>query len=164
MRSVKLTTWVCILVSAACLVAAYALAGDWLVLLLFLAILLCWRLIRKRYSDVTLSISLVVYILFVLVGLLAHLSPYLMIMGCSFALAGWEMLLFSHNSNGAEARPGNLHLENRHLQDLALATGFGLTLAGLGLNLHLHLPFGLVVFMVLLTGFGLFRLQRYIVK
>ncbi len=147
----------CTLLSALFLLAGYSLGGNWKLLLPLLAIPLAWILFRKAAASLRLSILLFVYVFLAALGLFLHLSSYLMIGGCAFALAGWESAGFLLNFRSSPMRSKDQRLEGLHTKDLALAIGSGLLLALLGLNVRLQLPFGLVAGLAILAAYGLYR-------
>jgi hypothetical protein len=157
----KILAWGCTLLSALFLLAGYGLGGDWKLLSLLLAIPLTWVLFRKGSAGLLLSSLLFVYVFLAALGLVLHLSPYLMIGGCAFALAGWESARFWLDLRAAPLRVQDQPLEALHNRDLTLAIGIGLLLALVGLNIRLQLPFGLIAILALLASYGLYRLFKY---
>jgi hypothetical protein len=94
------------------------------------------------------------------VGLLLAAGPELMILSAALALAGWDLLLWEH------ALPADLpaamlsRLAVSHYRSLALALALGLLAALAGGLLRLQLPFGVLIFLVLLALVSLDRLWR----
>ena len=151
----------CALLSILFLLAGYILGRDWILLLLLLAIPLTWVLFRKSFAGLLLSILLFEYVFLAALGLVLHLSPYLLIVGSAFALAGWELARFWLKLRDAPMRLQDQPLEALHNRDLALAIGVGLLLALVGLNIRLQLPFGLIAVLALLAAYGLYRAFKY---
>jgi hypothetical protein len=157
----RIIAFACTLLAALCLLAGFLLGRNWVNLLLLLVIPLAWVFLRKASAGLTSSILLFAYIFLAVVGLLNHLSPYLLIGGCAFALGAWESTQFLLNFRNSPVRSANQRLENFHNKDLGLAVGFGLLLALVGLNIRLRLPFGLIAVLALLAAYGLYRGFKY---
>ncbi len=158
MQATRATAWICAAISLLCLAAGFGLAGHWEILLAIPALLLCGLLTRKTAGTATASLLLVLCTLCAALALLADISPYLMITGCSFALVAWDSALYSFPSAGnSTLHSSSQRLETLHLRDLVIAIGLGLLLALLGLGIRLHLPFGLVAGLAMLAAYGLYR-------
>jgi len=151
---------VCLLASIACLALAYVPTGDWLVLLVIPAMLLFWVLTKKRSAFWPASSLLTVYVLLALMGVTRH-TPLLLVIGCVFALAGWDLNDLSLGTVGQGPRGAGAELEMRRLQSLALMTGISVALAAVSLWLRLQLSFGAIVLLVLLvTGCLLYTVHH----
>jgi len=83
-----------------------------------------------------------------------------MILSAALALAGWDLLLWDH------ALPDDLsasmlsRITYSHYSSLALALVFGLLAALAGRLLRIQLPFGVLIFLVILALFSLEGLWR----
>jgi hypothetical protein len=155
---------ICLAVSMLCLVVGYGITGKWIGAAFAIVIGLAWLLARK-YPDSGLPfICLVVSVCLAVVGRLSGSPPLLMICGSGFALAVWDLVLLDDalgsNSFGEQTK----RYENKHLQSLALALGFGLFVAFLGQLLNLRIPFVLLMLFIALVLFGLDRIGSYIKK
>lgn len=152
---------VCLLASIACLALAYVPTGDWLVLLVIPAMLLFWVLTKKRSAFWPASSLLTVYVLLALMGVTRHTPLLLLVIGCVFALAGWDLNDLSLGTVGQGPRGAGAELEMRRLQSLALMTGISVALAAVSLWLRLQLSFGAIVLLVLLvTGCLLYTVHH----
>jgi hypothetical protein len=134
---------------------AYLPAGRWWILAVLGAMVLFW-LVMKRWSIFgSASALLLIYLLVAAVGVLTGLSLSWLVAGCTFALASWDLVLFSEALQpGPPARLTDL-MERSHLRSLAAACGAGLSLGLLAAVIHFELPFIVVVLLVLLAVGGL---------
>ena len=146
------------LVCLACLGFGYAQARQWLALAGVLLALLAWLAGAKwPYRWLPLAALLLSLVLSGM-GLFIGAPPVLMICSAALALAGWDLLLWEH------ALPDDLpasmlsRLAYSHYRSLALALVLGLLVALAGRLLRLNLPFGVLIFLVLLSLFSLERL------
>lgn len=156
----KLFMWICVAVSFLCLFVGYGLKGYWVILVLLPAIPLYWFLMKKVSSRITISILLVIYILLMGPGSLIGISPYLILIGGSSALAAWESAQFRLNFQNASGSSADERLEQIHTRDLAVSVSSGLLLSLLGLNIHLRLPFGLIAILALIAVYGVYRIFK----
>jgi hypothetical protein len=157
----KITALISALGAILCLIIGFGFAGYWEIILFLPAIALYWFFTRKARVGIDLSIILFVYVFLAAIGLLKNVSTYLMIVGCSLALASWESSLFSLQIRDESTSSTNQRLEYLHNKDLIIAIGSGLLIAILGLNVRLYLPFGLIAGLVLLAAYGLYRGFKY---
>jgi hypothetical protein len=156
--------FVCLVISTLCLAAGYTLVGQWLGVLLAILTGPAWWLARKYPVSWLPLICLLGSVCLAVVGLLIGSSPLLMICGSGVALAVWD-LLFLEAALGSNPSEGQTRqYENKHLQSLALALGFGLSVAILGRLQHLQLPFVLLMLFITLALFGLDRVLGTIKK
>ncbi len=84
-----------------------------------------------------------------------------MIIGCTFALALWDLSLFGKDGNRNPSQPKDVLLEKLHLKALAIASGFGLLVSILSLNIHMHMSFGLIGGLLVLVALGLHLSLRF---
>jgi hypothetical protein len=157
MRLAFIARKVCLLASGICLAAAYMLVGYWGILLAILAMTVFWTVARK-WSRFWLASSLLsVYMLLAMIGVVLKAPVLLVITGCVFALACWDLTDFAESLVGDAPLSARALMEKRRLQVLAITVGISLFLATLSIWFHLHLPFGVIVVLVLLvTGFMLY--------
>jgi len=164
MPSRKIFFIICLGVSVFSLAAGHFIAGQWIWAFIAILIIPAW-LFAQKYSDSWLPlICLLVSVCLAVIGKLDGAPPLLMILGSGIALAVWDLLLLNaalgSNSSGEQTR----QYEIKHLQSLALALGFGLTVALLGRLLNFRVPFLTLVLFILLTLFGLDHIWGYIKK
>ena len=146
------------LASLTCLAGGYLAAGQWLALPGLLVALLAWLLVWKWPFRWLPLAGLLLTVGLSAGGVFAGASPVLMILSVPFALAGWDLLLWNLAlSASSPAAPSTL-LARSHYISLAWAVGLGLLLALAGRLLRLQLPFGVLLFLVLLALLSLERL------
>jgi len=141
-RSIILT--VCLIITTVCLGAGYILAGYWLILPVFLAMLLFWIFTKNQPVFITASSLLVVFVILAVIGITADLSLILMIVACIAALVSWDLMQFKYS--------------------LGLAAFAGLTLALISSYINMQFPFVLILLLVLTTVGGLIYGMQYILK
>jgi hypothetical protein len=155
---------ICMIVSVFCLVAGYGITGPWMGTLSSILMIPAWLFARK-YPDSWLPyVCLLASICLAVIGKLTGAAPLIMIFGSGVALAVWDLLYLDvalgSNSSGEQTR----QYENKHLQSLTLALGFGLLVAFLGRFVNLQIPFIPLMLLVLLALFELERAYGYIKK
>jgi len=155
---------VCLVASMLCLAIGYGLVEQWVGAVIAIITGLAWLLARKYPTSGRLLICLLASTCLAVVGQLTGAPSWLMICGSAVALAVYDLLLLNvalgSNSSGEQTR----HYENKHLQSLALALGFGLLGVFLGRLLRLEVPFFVLVVFVAVTVFGLAHVWDYIKK
>jgi uncharacterized membrane protein len=140
----------------ACLTLGLAGSGGWIILLGGLLALPAWLAACKWGSGFFPTTALGLSIGLAAAGLLMSASPVWMILAASFAIAGWDIVMFQHQQHeDAPARETDL-LEKRHYRNLAMALGFGVTLALAGSMIRIQIPFG---WMLLLAAIALLCLE-----
>jgi len=135
---------------------------QWIALAAVLLTLLLWLLARKRSSAGQLSVALVVSVGLAAAGLFAGVSPLLVSLSATLALASWDLVLLDHtltSSSNSSAKTITL-FENGHYQSLALALGLGLLIAVTGRTIHFQIPLGGMILLVILALFSLDRVWR----
>ena len=157
---IRLITNVCFLASAGCMLAGYWLAKFWYILLILFVMTITWCIIRNKSGLWPVSLILVIYIGLAVFGFLINLSPYLMAIGCTAALATWDLVLFRKDIDADSDKPKISLLEMLHMRSLTIAIGFGFLLSVLGLNIHFHLPFVVIAGLSLVSAFGLYQSFR----
>lgn len=152
----------CPIAYAAFLAIGYAQVGQWIMLAVYILNFLAW-LFTFRWPSIELtSTALVISVGSAALGLLSGTVPFLMILGVTFALAGWDLALWDHSRVGiiaSSAKTAAL-FENRHFQSLALALGLGLLAAVTGQLIHFQIPLGGMILLVILALFSLDRVLR----
>jgi hypothetical protein len=156
----KILRFVFPLACIACLAAGYAAAGQgwalwgvWLALLAWLPAFQ-WRSGFFPLSALILSIGLAAAGLFVS-------APFpLMILAATFALAGWDAVLF-YNTLIPDPPAGSAGLlEKRHYRSLIWVFGVGLLIAASGPAIRIRISFGWVILLAILTLLSLEGLWR----
>ena len=152
----------CPIAYTAFLAVAYAQVGQWIMLAIVLINFLAWLLTWRRPSIELSSTALMISVGSAAAGLLAGTVPFLMMLGVTFALAGWDLAFWDHTRIGvinSSAKTAAL-FENRHFQSLALALGLGLLAAVAGQLIHFQIPLGGMIVLVILALFCLDRVLR----
>lgn len=154
----KLILYGSLFISAVCLGAGLALAGQSLVGLAALipAGITLWSM--KPYDEAKLTAALGIAVLLGGYGLLANASAFLMMLGVSMALAGWD--LASLNARIDDSKPGASRMEQRHLLALGPAVGLGILVSAAGQLIRIQIPF---IILLVLVGAALFIIERVIV-
>jgi hypothetical protein len=149
---------VCLVASMLCLTAGYGFTGGWIGAVIAIISGLAWLLARKYPLSWLPHICLFASVSLAVAGQLTGTPPLFMLGGSGFALAAWDLIFLdanlSTNSSGEQTR----RYENKHLQSLALALGFGWLAAFIGGLLHLQIPFVAMMLFVALVIFGLERI------
>ena len=148
-RSIILT--ICLIITTVCLGAGYILAGYWLILPVFLAMLLFWIFTKNQPVFISASSLLVVFVILAAVGITADLSLILMIVACTAALVSWDLMQFNQRLVANSFHKTNASLEKNHLYSLAIAAFAGLTLALISSYINIQFPFILILFLVLMV-------------
>ncbi len=87
-------------------------------------------------------------------------TPVWMILGATFAIAGWDIVMFQNNLSGDSPAQGADPLEERHYRNLALALGLGLPVAVAGSMIRIQIPFGWMLLLAAIALLGLEGLVR----
>ncbi|HWQ45308.1 MAG TPA: hypothetical protein VN376_00495 [Longilinea sp.] len=149
MKIQKSTLIFCLSAAFVCLVAGYA-NHFWIILLAAAGAASFAFLTRKQSGLWLSSVILATYVLLTVVGITSGCSPYWMIIGITFALAGWDLYQkLSSSTEYSKADPKS------HILILAVAAGSGLMLALIDLQIRLQLPFGVLIVLILLIYLGL---------
>ena len=144
----------CLVVSIVCLGSAYVQSGYWWMLLAFPAMAVFWMALKQRSAFQTASGLLFTYVFLAAAGILTGVSVVLLAIGCTAALACWDLTIFGHELADSIPRNDDPRLAKHHLQSLGVALLVGLILAFVSLYLELNIPFIAVVFLVLLAVGG----------
>ena len=152
----------CGLAAIVCLVCPFGLTGQWSVIVfLGTALLLGW-LFRSKIGALFLSVQFVFYLLAVCAGLLMKLEFVWIIVGVTAALGCWDLAQFRPRLQTGTRTDLVLLLERRHVQCLTAPLALGLLLALMGVFLRVQLPFGWLVFIVLLALGSLYGFSRLV--
>jgi hypothetical protein len=154
----------CLALSTLCLTAGYLNSGQWIGVVITLMTGLAWLLARKYPAAWLPHLCLLASVGLAVAGRLAGASPILMISGSGVALAAWDLLLLNATLENCTFGEQTRRYENKHLQSLALALGFGLFLALLGHWLQLQIPFVMLMLLVVLALVGLDHIWSTIKK
>ena len=162
----RILTLVCPMLCAACLAAGYAANGGGVAIAAGASTGLIWLLAHKRPASLSPAAALIIAVIWGAVGLLAHATPLLMILGTTLALASWDLMLLDQTlTNCANSSAQTLNLfEHRHYQGLALALGFGWLLVIAGRMIHFEIPLVGMILLVILAMFSLDRIWRKIIE
>jgi hypothetical protein len=164
MKILSITNDICLMIAAACLATGYILGRHWLIVPAFLIMVLFWMITKKRSIFWSASSLLLVYVFLAAIGVIANLSLSLMVVGCTTALASWDLTHFNHGMRGNPLFEAKGSLEKHHMQSLAVMYGASLLLALISSYINLQFPFGVIVFLVLVamgcTSYGLQYIKR----
>ena len=158
------TNAICFMIAAICLAAGYVWGGYWLIFPAFLAMILFWLVMKRKSFFGAASSLLLVYVFLAAIGVIANLSLSLMVIGCTTALASWDLAHFNHGMGGNPLFEAKESLEKHHMQSLAVMYGASLLLALISSYINLQFPFGVMVFLVLVAmgciSYGLQYIKR----
>jgi hypothetical protein len=155
---------VCLIISVFCLAAGYWIARQWIGAILAILMAPAWLLGRKYPASRLPLLCLLVSVGLAVAGILSGSPPLWMLCGSAVALALWDLLLLDAALGNKSALEPTRQYENRHLESLALALGFGLSAALLGRLLNIHIPFIVLVLCILLVLIALDRVWGYLKK
>ena len=158
----RILSLVCPILCVACLAAGYATNGDWIAVAAGASTGLIWLLVYKRPASWPPSVALVISVIWGAAGLLVDATPFPMILGTTFALAGWDLMWLDHTLTGsANSSAQTISLfEHRHYQSLALALGPGLLIVIAGRMIQFEIPLGGMIILAILAMFSLDRIWR----
>ena len=154
----------CLVTSAGCLGAGYILGGYWLIMPIFLAMATFWVIMKKRSLFWSSSSQLMVYVVLATIGVTLNLSIYLMVVGCTTALACWDLTHFRDTMIDNPPFGTDARLERYRLQSLATAVLTGLFLALISMYINLQFPFGVMALLVLMAMGCLVYGVQYLVR
>lgn len=155
---------VCLVMSAGCLGAGYILGGYWLIMPILLAMAIFWLIMKRRSLFWSASSLLLIDVALAIIGVTLNLSIYLMVVGCTTALACWDLTHFRHAITDKPPFGTDARLEKYHLQSLATAVFTGLFVALISSYISLQFPFGIMVFLVLMALGCLVYGVQYLVR
>ena len=154
----------CLVTSAGCLGAGYILGGYWLIMPIFLAMATFWVIMKKHSLFWSASSQLMVYVVLATIGVTLNLSIYLMVVGCTTALACWDLTHFRDTMIDNPPFGTDARLERYRLQSLATAVLTGLFLALISMYINLQFPFGVTTLLVLMAMGCLVYGVQYLVR
>jgi hypothetical protein len=144
------------------MMAGYGLAGKWMGSLAAILMGSAWLLARKNMDRWLRFICLLASVGLAVAGRLIGAIPLLMILSSAVALAVWDLIYLDaalgSNSHGEQTR----RYENKHIQSLVLALGFGLFGTLLGRFINLRFPFIILMLLIAFTLFATDRIWVYI--
>lgn len=151
----------CLLVSAGCLSIGYILGGYWLISLIFWGMAIFWLFTKKRLAFSLASSFLSIYVFLAAMGVIADLSIPLMVLGCTTALASWDLTIFEQSVVDNPSYKTKVPLEGYHLQSLAVAIFASLLLALVSSYLNLQFHFSIMIFLAVVAVGGItYGMQR----
>ena len=156
--------YVCWVVSVGSLGAGYILGGYWLILPVFLAMGIFWLTMNRHSPFLSTTGLLLIDVALAVVGVTLKLSIFLMVVGCTAALACWDLTNFRQAITDKPPLGTEVRLEKFHLQSLAMAVFTGLFLAFISSYINLQFPFGAMVFLVLIAMGCLVYGVKYLVR
>jgi len=152
---------VSLLISACCLGAGYVLGGYWLIAVISFVATIFWLFTKTRLSFFPVSSLLLIYVVLAAIGVIVNLSIPLMILGCTAALAAWDLTFLGQSMVDNSPYETKVPLERYHLQSLAVAISASLLLTFISSYLNLQFQFGVMIFLaVAAVGFITYGLQR----
>ena len=154
----------CLVTSAGCLGAGYILGGYWLIMPIFLAMAIFWLIMKRRSLFWSASSLLFIDVALAIIGVTINLSIYLMVLGCTTALACWDLTHFRDTMIDNPPFGTDARLERYRLQSLATAVFTGLFLALISMYINLQFPFVVMVFLVLMAMGCLIYGVQYLVR
>jgi hypothetical protein len=154
----------CVITLVLCLAVGFEFTGQWIGSLIAFSMGPAWLIARKYPNSWLPVFCLLISISLAVVGKLTGGSSLLMIFGSGVSLAVWDLLSLDVALGSNVVNAQSHQYENKHLQSLALALGFGLLVAFLGHSLNLEIPFFVLILFIVFTLFGLDRIWNYIKK
>jgi hypothetical protein len=164
MVSRKILFVLCVVLSILCLAAGYAMVGHWVGAVIVIITGLCWIPARKDLGAWLPHLCLFAFVFLAVVGRLTGSTTFLMVCGSGLALAAWDLFFLDEELKGSTYGEQTRRFENKHLQSLTLALGFGLMAAFVGRLLNFQIPFAILMLFVLMVVFGLDRVWGYTKK
>jgi hypothetical protein len=160
----KIFFFIFLIISTLCLAAGYAIARQWIGAMIAILAGLAWLLGRKYPGAMLPHVCLLISVGLAVVGRLIGSPPFLMISGSAVALVVWDLLLLDSSLGKNSSLEQTRQYENKHLQSLMLALGFGLLSILLGRAINLHTPFFVLLLFIIFILFALDRIWGYIKK
>ena len=158
-RSISLA---CPIVCTLCLAAGHAVNGWGIVVMAGASTGLAWWLANKWPATLLPLAAFAISIAWGAAGLLASAPSLLMILGATFALASWDLVLFDHilADNPISSTPTIALFQSGHYRSLALALSLGLLIVLIGRTIHVQISFVSIGLLVLLALFSIDRIWR----
>ena len=158
MKTRSIILYISLGISTTSLGSAFLLAGYWMIIPAFFMIGIISMALKKISLYWYASSFLLAFISLAAIGITLDLPTSLMILASSTALVNWDLMQF------APSPETNSSLTKHHLRSLTFAVLVGILMASLGANINLKIPFGLIIFLILITLSGLTYLNRLIIK
>jgi hypothetical protein len=155
MRRALILNKACAATSAVCLSLAYLLSGYWLIILVFLAMTLFWKLLKNWSIFRTSSALLALFVVVAAIGVTLDLSTPLILIAGTAALTSWDLTNFVESATDNQRAETKRRLENFHLRSLAIASSAGLLLSLITSYANFELPFGVTLLLVLIAIGGI---------
>ena len=155
MRRALILNKACAATATVCLSLAYLLSGYWLIILVFLAMTLFWKLLKNRSIFRTSSALLALFVVLAAIGVTVDLSTPLILIASTAALTNWDLTNFVHSVTDNQREEMKQRLENFHLRSLAVASSAGLLLSLITSYANFELPFGVALLLVLIAIGGI---------
>ena len=153
-----------VLAAAATFAAACLVSDAWLLLGVPAFTAGAWLLSRRMRRLRVGGASLFILVCGAGAGLLAGLSPVLMLCAVLGGLGAWDLEALALGARGAADRAAARRLEKAHVTRLLLILGAGALLGAAGLFLRLHLGFAALLGLAVLLAAGLRSLARSLGK
>ena len=154
----------CLVTSAGCLIGGYISSGYLVIVPAFLAMAIFWLATKKHSTFWSASSLLLIYIFLAALGMILNLSILLMALGCTTALAWWDLSHFSQSIDNNSSRKVTASLERYHLQSLAAVIFISFILIFIISTFNLRLSFGSIVILSLIAmgcfTYGIHHLLR----
>jgi len=152
------------MISVVCLAVGYWIAEKWIGALVAILMGPAWLFARKNTDPWLPFICLLASVGLAVAGRLCGAPYLLMILASALALAVWDLIYLDtaldKNSFGAQT----CQYENKHVQSLILALGFGLFVVLLGRFINIRIPFILLMLLISFTLYALDRVWGYITR
>lgn len=155
MRRALILNKACATTATVCLSLAYLLYGYWLIILVFLAMTLFWKLLKNRSIFRTSSALLALFVVLAAIGVTLDLSTPLILIAVTAALTSWDLTNFVQSVTDNQREETKRRLEGFHLRSLAVASSAGLLLSLIASYASFELPFGVTLLLVLIAMGGI---------
>lgn len=147
----KILKFACPLASTVCLAAGFAAVRQWIAMPCVILALLAWLLAALGRSGYFSWVALILSIGLAASGLFVSIPFLLMMFAATFALAGWDIVLFTDALTPDPPADMIRRLEERHYRSLIAALGLGLLAAVSGPAIRIRIPFGWMVLLAILA-------------
>jgi hypothetical protein len=137
-----------------------ALRGHWLVAALSLLLALLWWFLRQFELSGLPALGLTVFVFAAVLGVLADLPSWLMLLSVTAALAGWDLERFSRRLKMVSRLEDTTALQEAHRRRLAGVCVAGAAAGLLALNIQVQLSLLPTMVLALLLVFALGRIVR----
>ena len=162
MRRALILNKVCAATATVCLSLAYLLSGYWLIILVFLAMTLFWKLLKNGSIFRTSSALLALFVVVAAIGVTVDLSTPLILIASTAALISWDLTNFVESVTDNQREETKRRLEGFHLRSLAVASSAGLLVSLIASYASFELPFGVMLLLGLIAMGGItYGLQSF---